>query len=637
MGVDLLAGSTPIVVALRRSPPADRPRRSSSRRADSLFEIIPNGVLPDLAIDSFRLTKGTGDGTDAVPVSRGWTCFVTGFQSPQVHEGVPMSRSRPGVLRPVVVTGLSTILLAGVWAPGPIDSASASTPGGLSVSVTAPSTGVVRGQVTVAADASADAGVRTVEFFVDGRSIGSDTTKPYSLTRDSRQLTDGSKSVTAKVLDVSGASRGSAPVMMQVQNTPAPTPTATVTPTPTPTVTPTPTPTVTPTPTPTVTPTPTPTVTPTPTPTVIPTPTPTVTPTPTPTVTPTPTPTVTPTPTPTVIPTPTPTPTRTPVDQAALERAWTAPAGGLFGPLSVFRQDIRSAPTAADSAAQVTNLTQQVTDHYGGVAAFNVWNYNTTVAVAAPDQARSRVTFDDCQHKGSVPYGLYGVKGQFEDVPVPANAVAAAGSDAELTVYSPSSDQVWEFWVTRKRADGWHACWGGRIDKASTSPGFFSNYFGATATGLPNAEGMVSVADARQGHIDHALSLQVIDAAQALDISYPAQRGDGQGTGPIREGTRFRLDPSVNVDALALNPYAKMIAKAAQTYGFVVTDKGGAVAVLGESGAAVTGNGGANPWNELLGATPSYSVLTGFPWNRLQAVTKDWGKPTATPTPSPAR
>ena len=492
-----------------------------------------------------------------------------------------MSRSRPGVLRPVVVTGLSTILLAGVWAPGPIDSASASTPGGLSVSVTAPSTGVVRGQVTVAADASADAGVRTVEFFVDGRSIGSDTTKPYSLTRDSRQLTDGSKSVTAKVLDVSGASRGSAPVMMQVQNTPAPTPTATVTPTPTPTVTP--------------------------------------------------------TPTPTVIPTPTPTPTRTPVDQAALERAWTAPAGGLFGPLSVFRQDIRSAPTAADSAAQVTNLTQQVTDHYGGVAAFNVWNYNTTVAVAAPDQARSRVTFDDCQHKGSVPYGLYGVKGQFEDVPVPANAVAAAGSDAELTVYSPSSDQVWEFWVTRKRADGWHACWGGRIDKASTSPGFFSNYFGATATGLPNAEGMVSVADARQGHIDHALSLQVIDAAQALDISYPAQRGDGQGTGPIREGTRFRLDPSVNVDALALNPYAKMIAKAAQTYGFVVTDKGGAVAVLGESGAAVTGNGGANPWNELLGATPSYSVLTGFPWNRLQAVTKDWGKPTATPTPSPAR
>lgn len=287
------------------------------------------------------------------------------------------------------------------------------------------------------------------------------------------------------------------------------------------------------------------------------------------------------------------------------------------------------APVAADSAAQVTNLAQQVTDHYGGVAAFNVWDYNTTVAVSAPDQVRTRVIFDDCQHKGAVPYGLYGVNGQFEDVPIPANAAAASGTDSELTVYSPSSDQVWEFWVAKKRVDGWHACWGGRIDNASTSPGYFSSYFGATATGLPNAEGMVTVADARQGHIDHALSLQVIDAAAALDISYPAQRGDGQGTSPIREGTRFRLDPAVNVDALPLNTYAKMIAKAAHTYGFIVSDKGGAVAVLGESGAAVTANGGVNPWNGLLGNTPNYSVLKNFPWSSLQAVTKDWGKPAA--------
>ncbi len=288
---------------------------------------------------------------------------------------------------------------------------------------------------------------------------------------------------------------------------------------------------------------------------------------------------------------------------------------------------------AADSGVQVTDLTRQVRDYWGGVAAFNTWNYNTTVAVAGPSQARSRVVWDDCQHKGYTPTGVYGPNGQFDNVPIPANAVAAAGSDAEVTVYSPSTDQVWEFWVTRKLADGWHACWGGRIDNASTGPGHFTSYFGATATGLPNVGGMVSFADARRGYIDHAVSLQLIDAARFSDFSYPAQRSDGQGTGPIREGTRLRLDASVDVNALPLNPYAKMIARAAQTYGFIVTDKGGAVAVLGESGDALTGNGGTNPWKALLGNTPNYSVLKDFPWNRLQALTKDWDKPTVGATP----
>ncbi|MEB0161112.1 hypothetical protein, partial [Pseudomonas sp. AH2 (2023)] len=76
-----------------------------------------------------------------------------------------------------------------------------------------------------------------------------------------------------------------------------------------------------------------------------------------------------------------------------------------------------------------------------------------------------------------------------------------------------------------------------------------------------------------------------------LEFSYPAQRSDGSlrpGTpNAIAEGQRFRLDPSLDVDSLKLTPLGKMVAKAAQKYGFIVVDKGGAVGVGVESGKQI--------------------------------------------------
>jgi hypothetical protein len=239
------------------------------------------------------------------------------------------------------------------------------------------------------------------------------------------------------------------------------------------------------------------------------------------------------------------------------------------------------------------------------------------------------VGWDNCQKKTYVPAGLLGVGGQFTKVPIPADAVPATGLDAELTVYSPSLDQLWEFWAATHRADGWHACWGGRIDHVSTSAGFFPGGFGASASGLAVAGGMVTLADVQRGSIDHALALAIVDAAPWTNVSWPAQRSDGSpaSTSRIAEGTRFRLDPSVNVDGLALTPMAKMVAKAAQKYGFIVTDKAGAVSVVTESGNDVQAKTGVNPWKAILGSTPNYLVMRNFPWNKLQALPRNYGKP----------
>lgn len=313
----------------------------------------------------------------------------------------------------------------------------------------------------------------------------------------------------------------------------------------------------------------------------------------------------------------------------AANAATTAPVVGVFGLPSFWRTSIRTAPVAPESAAVVADLTKQVSSHYGGNAAFNNGAYSASFYTASPSTPRIDVAFYDCQHKGWTPAILFSGPAHFRSVPVPANAQAAPGTDKELTIWSPSSDQLWEFWQFEKTATGYRACWGGRIDNVSRSRGYFLDGAGATATGLAHAGGMIGVAEAQAGKITHAIELNVIDAATFTKFAWPAQRSDGydpSGTHLVQEGARFRLDPALDVASLRLHPLAAMIARAAQEYGFVINDKGGAVAVIAEGGQATVNAGGADPWTKLLNGTPSYAMLKGFPWSKLQQIPLGYGK-----------
>lgn len=310
-----------------------------------------------------------------------------------------------------------------------------------------------------------------------------------------------------------------------------------------------------------------------------------------------------------------------------------APVRPIFGRTSEWRRDISSAPTAPNSGALVDNLARQVEDNWGGTAALNVWNYNVSAFVVPPDTQRADVKWDNCQSKSYVPGQLFDkTRGaHFADVPIPAEAVPAVGTDGELSVYDPKTDQLWEFWKANKQPDGWHACWGGRIDDVSKSPGYFKDGMGVTATGLAALGGSINIKEVRRGNIKHAMSLNVITAANWSEFSWPAQRSDGQaphGTlNAIQEGQRFRLDPTLDVDSLGLHPVAATIARAAQKHGFIVNDKGGAVALVTESGAGTAARTGVNPWSELLRGAPAYSVLKRFPWRELEALPLHHGKP----------
>jgi hypothetical protein len=308
--------------------------------------------------------------------------------------------------------------------------------------------------------------------------------------------------------------------------------------------------------------------------------------------------------------------------------AGLAQGGGPFGPSNFWRSTVTDAPVADNSAAMVSNLAQQVAGVYGGVAAFNAYRYNVSFYTVNAGVPRRDVIWDDCQQKGAEPAGL---AEQFAQVPIPDDAVPSTGTDSSLSIYSPSLDAVWEFWVTHHAADGWHACWGGRIDNVSTTAEpFFHDGFGAAATGLASFGGAVSLADVKAGEINHVVALNVISAARYDYFSWPAQRSDGDREvtpDVIPEGQRFRLDPRLDVSRMHLTPLAAMIARAAQKYGFVVTDKAGAVTVIGESGAGIAAQTGVNPWDSLLAGTPDYLQLKDFPWDKLQAMPRDYGKP----------
>ncbi len=290
---------------------------------------------------------------------------------------------------------------------------------------------------------------------------------------------------------------------------------------------------------------------------------------------------------------------------------------------NVFTRDVRDAPVDPESKAMIANLVGQITPHFGGVAALNAREYNPVLYVVDENTPRVTVQFNDCQKKGYRPTGLFDGAKQFVDVPIPPDAQVARGNDSTITLWSPSTDQLWEFWVMRKDAKGaWSACWGGRIDEVSANQGYFPDPYGVSASGLVTVGSMITLEEARARRIEHAMALALIAPATWNRWRYPAQRSDGTDPAPdaIPQGARLRLDPTLDVSTLGLTPLGEAVARAAQTYGFIVVDTAGAVSVMAESGLPEQANGGVDPWKEILGGTPTYAQLKGFPWSRLQVL-----------------
>jgi glycosyltransferase involved in cell wall biosynthesis len=276
------------------------------------------------------------------------------------------------------------------------------------------------------------------------------------------------------------------------------------------------------------------------------------------------------------------------------------------------------------SSEYATQFATQVRRYYGHIG-LNISDYSAPLYIADRGVPPVRVELWDCWHNG---FRHAKLARDFAAVPIPKTAVAAGGTDAELSVYQIETDTLWEFWVTKKINDGWQACWGGRMPNVSTSSGIWQHPYGAAATGLPVFAGQIQVAELQRGEIRHVMGIAVVHAA-AGKHSWPANRSDGIDKSPraIPEGIRLRLDPNVNVDSLNLHPVARAIARAAQIYGFVVWDQAGSISLRLENPKPYTLSGQDDPYKQLFGGTPAYSIMNRFPWDKMQFMPMDYGKP----------
>ncbi len=213
-------------------------------------------------------------------------------------------------------------------------------------------------------------------------------------------------------------------------------------------------------------------------------------------------------------------------------------------------------------------------------------------------------------------------------VPVPPDAVGAAGTDKHLVVWQPSTDKLWEFWHFEGSAGHFTAHWGGAMEHVSQNPGVYgpaawpgATYgWGASATSLSIAGGLITIEDLERGEINHALALG-IPQVRAGVFTTPAYRGDGTSLNPLSlpEGAHLRLDPKLDLESLHLPHFTYMLAKAAQRYGIYVRSRAGVIAFFGQDPTPT----GTNPYHGPNGAgvfegRNRLELLSAFPWSHLQ-------------------
>jgi hypothetical protein len=303
-------------------------------------------------------------------------------------------------------------------------------------------------------------------------------------------------------------------------------------------------------------------------------------------------------------------------------------AARLFAPDSVWNAPLpANAPLDPANNALVRTLRDTVAQNEA--ARWGPWiatEHTPPLYIVPANQPTVRVQLDPGSWK-------VGLQQAFESVPLPPNAKPAPGADAQLTVWQPSTDHLWELFQARKLADGWHASFGGAMANVAQSPGYYDTsswpglsqpWWGATATSLPAIAGTVMIDELKAGVIPHALAMNIPWAKPSV-YSLPAQRTDGRSTDPnaIPEGARFRLDPKLNIDALNVPLMTRMLAKAAQRYGMIVRDQTGhGISFFAENPA----QSGTDPYatrSGFYGGPDPSAVMRAFPWDHVQLVKMD--------------
>jgi hypothetical protein len=201
-----------------------------------------------------------------------------------------------------------------------------------------------------------------------------------------------------------------------------------------------------------------------------------------------------------------------------------------------------------------------------------------------------------------------------ERVPIPPQARAAAGTDAQIIIVDRETGDEWGAWRLARVGGRWRATNGYRYNVRwdGVPPRDDAGQpFGSRGAGVPYLAGLVRPCEVGRGRIDHALAF-AYDWPSSRYIP-PATKSDGISEDPsaLPEGARLQLDPELPLELLearGCDPSCLTIARALQTYGMFVIDNAGRPKVMMEYD-------GTARWNGLVTAdTVSPIPLNAFRW-----------------------
>ncbi len=198
-------------------------------------------------------------------------------------------------------------------------------------------------------------------------------------------------------------------------------------------------------------------------------------------------------------------------------------------------------------------------------------------------------------------------------VPIPTNAQAGNGSDAQITFWDPVAETEYGFWqFARNGAGNYTATNGNRYHTGSGYYGRFADGLAGRGAGTPYFSGLVRPWEMAQGRIDHALSFAY--NSPAAEFRYPASSSDGEGVTGVDppEGARLQLDPALtegDLINLGLNANARVIARALQVYGMFIIDNSGSSKIYLEDRSTAN-------WD----ASFTRNLVSALPWSRFRVL-----------------
>src|SRR5262245_25414948 len=245
----------------------------------------------------------------------------------------------------------------------------------------------------------------------------------------------------------------------------------------------------------------------------------------------------------------------------------TRPATGsctILPTNDVWHADVSRLPVLAKSETYVSSIGASATVHADfGSGLYQGAPIGIPITTVSAAQAKTPVTFQYASESDKGPY------------PVPKNAAIEGGAsstgDRHVILYDPAHCMDYELYAAYPHGTGWTAGSGAIFNLASNKlrP---AGWTSADAAGLPILPGLVTWADMKSGHIDHAIRVTVprTQAAYVWPARHQAASSSNTSLPPM--GLRLRLKASVDISHLPSQ--ARIVAQAMKTYGIIVADNG---------------------------------------------------------------